>query len=167
MKEYSMYFLKNEFYETIRSVGGEWNDTKERPVICLLKIDNSDIYYAIPVGKWEHRDEKAQKRILSYINSPSKSLQSNFYHVGNTTTKSIFFISDVVPITDKYIERDYLGYDNKIYTVMNSNLRNELTRKLKRILRQERLHPNYFRQHITDMKNYLLSQKELKVHQTV
>lgn len=162
MNEYSMYFLKNEFYNIIRNIGGEWNDSKERPVICLLKIDDTDIYYAIPVGNWNHRNQQAQQRILSYINSNPKSLRSNFYHVGNTTVKSIFFVSDVVPVTSNYIERDYLGYNNKIYTVMNTNLRNELVRKLKRILRQENLHPNYFRQHITDIKNYLQNEIQLK-----
>ena len=45
---------------------------------------------------------------------------------------------------------------------MNTNLRNELVRKLKRILRQENLHPNYFRQHITDIKNYLQNEIQLK-----
>ncbi|MCR5112258.1 MAG: hypothetical protein K6B38_15350 [Ruminococcus sp.] len=157
MKEFSMYFLKSEYYNIIRSVGGQWNDSKERPIVCLLRVDDSDIYFAIPVGNWEHRDEKAKLRILSYINADSKKLSSNFYHIGNTTVKSIFFISDAIPITDKYIDRDYLGYDNKGYCILNKKLQAELIKKLKRILRQENLHPNYFRQHITDVKKYLLS----------
>lgn len=160
MNEYSMYFLKKEFYDLIRNIGGEWNDLKERPVVCLLNVDDSGIYYAVPVGNWNHRNPQAQRRILSFINSDTKKLSSNFYHIGNTTVKSVFFMSDVVPVTNKYIERDYLGYDNQIYTIENSKLQKELLRKLKRILRQENLYPNYFRQHITDIKKHLL--KELQ-----
>ena len=67
-------------------------------------------------------------------------------------------MSDVVPITDKYIDRDYLGYDNKQYVILNPNLIAELERKLWRILKFEDSRPNYFRQHITDVKKYLLTE---------
>ena len=86
------------------------------------------------MGDWEHRDELAKKRIESYLSLPENKLQSCFYHIENTTTKSIFFINDVVPITDKYINREYLGYNSKGYEIKNKKLIAELQRKLKRIL---------------------------------
>jgi len=161
MKENAIYFAKNSFYQIIRDLGGSWNDSKERPIVCLLKLkENTDIYWAIPMGDWEHRDEDAKKRIEKYMNLPDNKLQSCFYHVGNTTIKSIFFISDVVPITDKYISREYLGYNSKGYVIKNRKLIAELHRKLKRILYCEEKTPNYFRQHITDIKNYLIAEIE-------
>lgn len=162
MKEYSMYFAKPEFYELIRNIGGTWNDSKERPIVCLLKLDDSNIYWAIPVGNWKHRDNNAKTRINSYIQRNNRDLQSCFYHVGNTTVRSIFFISDVIPITDKYISSEYKGYDNNLYTIKNEKLKNELIRKLKRILRHENLNPNYFRQHITAIKNALINEEKTK-----
>lgn len=154
-----MYFATDEFYDLIRDCGGEWNDKKERPLVCLLKFNNEDIYWAIPVGNWNHRDDKAKDRIISYINKDKKQLSSCFYHIGNTTVKSIFFISDAVPISDKYIKSEYLGYDDNIYIISNNKLKEQLLIKLKRILRQEELHPNYFRQHITDIKNKLIQEQ--------
>lgn len=159
MTLHGMFFLSNEFYDVIRKIGGTWSDQKERPIVCLIKSsENEHLYWAIPVGNWDHRDDEAKKRIMSYINQDKRKIQSCFYHLGKTTVKSIFFMSDVIPITDKYIERDYLGYDNKQYIIHNPKLIAELERKLWRILKYEDSKPNYFRQHITDVKKYLLDE---------
>ena len=159
MIEKGMYFGKEAIYQLIRSLGGQWNDSKERPIVCLIKSkENEKLYWAIPVGNWAHRDEAAKNRIMGYINSNNRSIRSCFYHLGKTTAMSIFFISDVIPITDKYIDREYLGYDSQIYIIKNPNLQAELERKLKRILAYEKINKNYFRQHITDIKEYLLSE---------
>jgi hypothetical protein len=74
------------------------------------------------MGDWEHRDELAKMRIESYLILPENKLQSYFYHIGNTTTKLIIFICAVVPITDKYINREYLGYNSKGYEIKNKKL---------------------------------------------
>ncbi len=157
MKENAIYFAKNDFYNIIKENGGEWNDTKKRPVVCLFQDkNNSGLYWAIPMGAWNHRSDAAKGRIESYINLPESNLASCYYHVGNTTQKSIFFISDAFPITEKYIEREYTGYTSEPYVIKNPNLISELHRKLNRILYFESSTPNYFRQHITDVKNALI-----------
>lgn len=139
MREGIIYFVKSEFYEIIRTIGGEWNDNKKRPVVCLLKLkERDDVYWAIPMGDWNHRDQVHKQRIMRYINLPENDLRSCYYHVGRTTGKSIFFISDVFPVTDKYIER---------------------------VLYFETKRPNYFRQHITDIKNFLLNEEEDKTYE--
>lgn len=159
MTEHGMYFAKKDFYNLIRSIGGKWDDSKERPIVCLIKSsENENLYWAIPVGNWEHRSDEAKNRIMSFINADKRKIQSCFYHLGKTTVKSIFFISDVVPITDKYIDRDYFGYDNKLYIILNKSLIAEIERKLWRILKYEESKPNFFRQHITDMKKCLLEE---------
>ena len=131
MREHAIYFGKNEFYELIRQLGGKWADTKERPIVCLLKsTENPELYWAIPVGNWNHRDAKAQARINTYLSYDVSDIRSCYYHVGNTDQKSIFFISDVVPITDKYIEREYIGkYTEVIYEIKNKKLIAELEKK--------------------------------------
>ncbi len=163
MKEHGMYFGKKEFYQIIRNLGGTWNDSKERPILCLIKsLEHDNLYWAIPVGNYEHRDEKAKSRIQKYMNYDKKDIRSCFYHIGKKKKKSIFFISDVVPFTDKYIDREYLNKTKKIHIIKNKTLLSELEYKLKRILAFEKTKPNYFRQHITDTKNYLIS--ELKTN---
>ena len=76
----------------------------------------------------------------------------------NTNEKSILFISDVVPIIEKYIDREYKNKSKKIHIVKNKVLLSELEYKLSRILELENRKPNYFRQHITDVKNCLLGE---------
>ena len=159
MIEHGMYFGKSEFYQIIRDNGGSWNDSKERPIICLIKSTECDnLYWAIPVGNYEHRNEQAKERIQKFIQYNKKDIRSCFYHIGNTNEKSIFFISDVVPITDKYIDREYLNQSKKIHIVKNKVLLADLEYKLRRILSYEKNNPNFFRQHITDIKNYLIEE---------
>ena len=159
IQERSIYFAKNDFYEIIRELGGAWNDAKKRPIVCLIQlVEHNDIYWAIPIGNFNHRDEKAKARIESYMGRKSSDITSCYYHTGKTTVQSIFFMSDVVPITEKYIEREYKGFDDKLYQIKNKPLLAELERKLRRILYYEDKNPNSFRQHITDIKNYLLNE---------
>ena len=155
-----MYFGKNEFYQIIRDNGGVWNDSKERPIICLMKsVECNDLYWAIPVGNYEHRDEEKKKRIERYMNYDKKDIRSCFYHVGKTNEKSIFFISDAVPITEKYIDHEYKVNNIHVIVQRNEDLL-EINRKFRRIIAMENRKPNYFRQHITDVKNYLIKELE-------
>lgn len=157
MIENGMYFGKASLYDLIKENGGAWNDSKERPLVCCIEsAEMKGLYWAIPVGNWNHRDDKAKERMKRYLDLPESDIRSCFYHVGNTTVKSIFFISDAIPITDKYIEREYFMIGKKdIYVIKNAVLITELRRKLFRLLSVENAHPNHFRQHITDIKNVL------------
>ena len=162
-----IYFAKNAFYQIIKNVGGEWNDQKERPLVALIPSNvNPEIYWAIPMGDYDHRTEPQKKRIKSYMNRGNTDISSCYYHVGKTDKKSIFFISDVVPITLNYIEREYLigkGETRQQYIIKNPNLIKELERKVGRIISFEK---NYvaskgqpkFRQRILDIHNYLLAE---------
>lgn len=159
MKEKGMYFGKESIYQKIRDLGGVWNDSKERPIVCLLEsTERKGLYWAIPVGNWNHRDESKKQRIQKYLDSPESDLRSCYYHVARTTVKSIFFISDVIPITKEYIERDYLGYNKEHFVIKNPKLIEQLNHKLTRILSFENINNNYFRQHITSLKNSLIDE---------
>jgi len=118
-----IYFAKREFYQIIRDIGGVWNDSKERPIVCLLKMDDTDIYCAIPMGNLNHRSEKAKERLDFCLNIEESDIRSCFYHIGKTTTDTIFFISDVDPIKEIYIDREYLGFNNIHYVVNYSRLK--------------------------------------------
>jgi len=165
MQERSMYFGKSELYEKIRDAGGQWNDSKERPLVCLIKsTEHEDLFWAIPVGSWRHREKQAKERINRYLSFPKSDIRSCYYHVGNTNVQSIFFISDVIPITDKYINRGY-KVGKSIYQIKNPKLIQALEKKLKRILAIEATKNNYFRQRITDVKQILISELEFQASQ--
>ena len=157
MIQNGMYYMTDSYKELMHSLGGEWNDRKKRPIVCLLQsTENPDLYWAIPVGKVNHRDENVLNKINIYMNY--SDIRSCYYHIGRTTNKSIFFIFDVIPITDKYILEEHLGSDEQPYILKNHNLISALETKLKRILSWENANPNSFRQHITDVKNYLIDE---------
>ena len=110
------------------------------------------------MGKLNHRNEAQKERIDRFLSYPERDIRSCYYHIGRTSSMSIFFISDAIPITDDYIGEIHRGHDNKHYIIKNEKLVAELRRKLFRILSVENSKPNSFRQHITDVKAYLLSQ---------
>lgn len=54
MRENGIYFGKSDFYRVIRETGGVWNDSKDRPIVCLIKsTENDKLYWAIPMGNQE------------------------------------------------------------------------------------------------------------------
>ena len=165
MQEYGIYFGKESFYQKIRDIGGEWNDSKERPIVCMLKSKEVDgLYWAIPLGRWDHRSDEAQERINTYLSFPESDIRSCYYHVGNTDTKSIFFITDAVPIIESYVERAYLNRrTSEIYVIKNKVLIKEVDKKLRRILSFENSKPNTFRQHISDMRDALILELNVQV----
>ena len=159
MIERGLYYAAETFGEMIRQNGGIWNDTKRRPIVCLVKSrEHEKLYWAIPMGKLNHRDASQQERLRLYLNLPERDIRSCYYHIGRTTTRSIFFISDAIPITEKYIDTVHVGGDGKHFVIKNKKLIQELERKLFRILSYENARPNSYRQHITAVKRYLLSE---------
>lgn len=53
------------------------------------------------------------------MSKPNRDLRSCYYHLGRTTNMPIFFISDAIPITDKYILEEHKGSDNNPYVIKN------------------------------------------------
>ena len=102
MIEKTVYIGKQDFYDVIRSNGGIWTDSKERPILCVTKsLEHDSLYWAIPMGDLSHRKNEAQQRIHVYLAKDSTNIESCYYHLGTTNKQSLFFISDIVPITDK------------------------------------------------------------------
>lgn len=139
-----MNIVKNGIYFTnglknlVISTGGQFGDTKERPIVALIQSrENPEIYWAIPIGDLSHRDQSQIDRINTYINYTDNDIRSCFYHIGNTNKKTIFFISDVLPVQIKYITREYLVGNKQHYVIKNVPLLLELERKFSRILAWE------------------------------
>ena len=93
MIERGLYYANSSFAKVIKSVGGTWNDTKHRPIVCLIKsTENDELYWAIPMGKYNHRNGEQIKRLKKFLILPKKDIRSCYYHIGRTTSTSIFFI---------------------------------------------------------------------------
>lgn len=71
MIEKGLYYVNDDFKALIKSVGGEWNDTKRRPIVCLIESsEQNGLFWAIPMGKLNHRDTKQVERLNKYLNFP-------------------------------------------------------------------------------------------------
>jgi hypothetical protein len=166
VKQNGMYFVDG-IKELVRDVGGEYNDFKDRPVAALIQSESDPtIYWAIPVGDLEHRDEKGLDRIQRFMNCPKSDIRHHYYHIGRTNKKSIFFISNVIPITPAYIDREYLVFDSNHYVIKNKQLIADLNTKLKRILSFEKSkikqsNKHYFQQNIFGIYDVMLAENRL------
>ena len=96
------------------------------------------------------------------MNLSSDDLRSSYYYKGMTTKPAIYKISSCFPIIDKYIDHPYMS-NGKHVIVKNKDAVNIIFKKLKHILAFEGRNHNYFPQHITTIKEYLI--KELKEEQ--
>jgi hypothetical protein len=123
----------------------------------MQDMNNPAIYWAIPVSDVSHKNPKRMDRIKRYCGFPDRDIRSCFYHIGTTNKPAVFKISNVLPLTEKYIEGIYVSQG--IHLVLQDKQQIiEIRRKLSRILFDEKQFPNKYEQHITDIEKYLLAE---------
>ena len=158
MTEHCLFVVKQSFLDLLKNLGCEYDFDKgaKRPVFCCMKDINIDgLYWAIPTSDFAHRTNEQIKKYNDYLSKDKSDLRSCYYHIGKTTKPALFKISSCFPITDEYVDHEYTSCQ-KTVILKNKSLISELERKLRKILAFESTRPNYFPQHITDIKNTLL-----------
>lgn len=162
MKPTGFYKLSLKYIELVARLGGSYKDNKERPVYCCIQDrDCPDIYWAIPTSDIAHRTPKQLDRVKRYCDLPDRDIRSCYYHIGHTNRPAIFKISNVLPVTDSYIDGEYIS-QGKHLVLRDARLIAELTRKLSRILFDEQRHPDKYEQHISSIYSHLISDKKPK-----
>jgi len=130
MKPTGFYKLTPGFIDLVRRLGGTYRDSKERPVYCCIQDrDNPGVYWAVPTSDISHRAPEQINRIKSFCALPDRDIRSCYYHLGHTNRPAIFRISNVLPVTDKYIDGEYtsqgihlvLRDKNLITDILNSH----------------------------------------------
>ena len=111
MIENGFYKISPDFIQLIKGLGGQYLDTKERPIFCCFEDKyTKNIYWAIPTSDLSHRSEKQKEKIQSYCNlNINDDIRASFYHLGTTNKPAIYRISNCLPVTDKYIDGPYLS----------------------------------------------------------
>jgi len=155
MKPTGFYKLSNEYFGLVKRLGGNYRDRKERPVYCCIQDRiNPDIYWAVPTSDISHRAPEQLERIKGYCALPERDIRSCYYHIGHTNRSAIFKISNLLPVTEQYIDGEYTSQGVHL-VLRDSKLIAEIERKLSRILFDERRHPNKYEQHITSVYSFL------------
>ena len=91
VNEQGIYFPTSDFKDVIQKCGGQWNDKKERPLLCLIRsIEDPRLYWAIPMGDMAHRNDEQRTRIQTYLDMPKRDIRSCYYHIANTDKESLF-----------------------------------------------------------------------------
>ena len=158
MVEHGLYIIKKEFLTLVNELGGDCDNAHgyKRPVYCCIKDNLIDgLFWAIPTSDLDHRNSEQIEYYKNCISQPDSDLRSCYYHIGRTTKAALYKISSCYPITKKYIDHEFSSYGKHVI-IRRAETVNEIERKLKRILSFESQKPNYFPQHITDIKNYLI-----------
>lgn len=160
MVENGLYVIKRELLDVINSLGGDCDivNGNKRPVFCCLKDTKVEgLYWAIPTSDLSHRKDSQKEYYQTCLTCPDKDLRSCYYHVAKTTKDALYKISSCYPITEKYIDHPFIS--NNVHVVMKrQDDINEIRRKFKRILSMEFRKPNYFPQHITDIREFLINE---------
>jgi hypothetical protein len=155
MVENGVYIIKQEYFDKFKQLGCTFKDNKSgtRPTFCCVKDEIiPDLFWAIPTSKIT--SNKNMDRFLKYTDLPKYKLGYSFYHIGVTNVPCIFCISSCFPITNKYIEREYI-VNNRHLILKSTKQTEDVKNKLMNILKAEQLSPNKFEQKITTIRNYL------------
>ncbi len=162
MIENGLYVVKRDILDIIASLGGDCDirSGDKRPVFCCVKDVKIDgLYWAIPTSDISHRSEAQIEYYNLCMQRDEKDLRSCYYHIVRGNRTALYKISSCYPITDKYIDHEYTVNQTHVVVQRKEDIA-EINRKFRRIISMENRKPNYFKQHITDLKNYLI--QELK-----
>lgn len=149
------YIIKDEFFQRFSASGStfKYNKGNSRPTFCCFEDHiYPGIFWAIPTGTV---DGKNITRIKQYMEYDEKDIRRCFYHIGYTNRKAIFYISSAFPVTENYILREYTTNGVPL-EMKRQNLKQEIQKKLLKILTYENNNPNVLEPRITDIKNSLL-----------
>lgn len=164
MVEHGLYIIKKEFLKLVKQLGGDcdYYSGDKRPIYCCIKDKRIEgLYWAIPTSDLKHRSDGQKAYYEKCLEKPSNDLRSCYYHIGRTTKEALYKVSSCFPIIEKYIDHEFMTHGTHVI-VKRAETVNELERKLKRILSFEARNNNYFPQHITTLKNYLINELEIE-----
>lgn len=159
MKQGFFYIIKDEFFDKFEGMGCKFkhNKNNSRPTYCCFEdTRHKGLFWAIPTGSIENKN---LSRIQSYIDLDEKDVRSSYYHIGYTNRKAIFYISSAFPVTDRYVLRKYTTNGTPL-ELKKIRLKDEIRRKLLKIITYENHFPNRLEPHITTIKSALLEELE-------
>ena len=129
MKQRGFYIIKDSFFEDMNEPYLKGNKKESRPHYYCLEDSRSGIYWMIPLSS----------NVKKYENIIKKKLQTrgtcDTLHIAELADnrKSVFLIQDIFPITEKYIEREYIIAGNHLM-LTSVHIANEVEKKAKTVI---------------------------------
>lgn len=133
LQEKTFYFIKNKYFQDFPDKGLMQNhetingEKHGRPCFYALKDRvNPNIYWLIPISS------KVKKYTDIYNHKIKKFKSCDTLHFGKVLgEKRVFLIQNMCPITEKYIEEQYVVSGKKV--IIDNKLERDLLRKVNKI----------------------------------
>lgn len=126
--ENGFYIIDDQFYLDFPDKCLKQNDEENRPHFYCIKDDKYDLYWMIPLSRQYEKCEREIER------KRQESKRCDFYHIINIAgSKRAFLISDMFPVTEKYIKREYT-ISGSHFILLDQKQINDIRKKASRIL---------------------------------
>ena len=130
------YFVKDEFFNIIndRELMQKKENGKKRPCYyCFKRKDNDKIIWFIPVStKVEKYKNIYNKKIQKQIKLGKRPSIDTIVFGYVSNIYSTFLIQNMFPITEEYIEKQYIK--NKVAITLSNKLQKEIVNKANKVL---------------------------------
>ena len=130
------YFIKDTFFDVIEDkelMQNKENGSKRPCYFCFRSKENNEIIWFIPVSTKVDKYKKIYFKKLEMQKKRGKKLSEDtivFGYVSNTY--STFLIQNMFPVTEKYIESQYIK--NNVAIRLSNKLQKEIIYKANKVL---------------------------------
>ena len=130
------YFIKDTFFDVIEDkelMQNKENGSKRPCYFCFRSKENNEIIWFIPVSTKVNKYKKIYNKKIEMQKKLGKKLSVDtivFGYVSNTY--STFLIQNMFPVTEKYIESQYIK--NNVAIRLSNKLQKEIIYKANKVL---------------------------------
>ena len=132
----SFYFIKDSFFDVIDDpelMKNKENGNKRPCYYCFKSKEYDNIIWFIPVSTKIDKYQKIYDRKLEKQIMLGKTPSIDTIVFGNVAnTYSVFLIQNMFPVTEKYIESQYIK--NKVAIKLSNKLQSEIISKATKVL---------------------------------
>jgi hypothetical protein len=129
MKKTGFYIIKDKFFEDMSDPYLKGNKDGNRPHYYCMQDTSTGIFWMIPLSS---RIEK-YKRIMEKKEKAGKPCDILHIVKMDDNRESAFLIQDIFPITEEYIEREYMIAGNHLMLTSEHTAR-EIEQKARRVI---------------------------------
>lgn len=129
MVEQGFYIISDTFYQNFPDIYLKGNKKEHRPHCFAIPDKENGIYWMIPMSS---RIEK-YRQIIAKRESNGKTC--DILHIAklDNNKESVFLIQDILPVTEKYINREYTIAGNHL-RITSEHLAKTIQQKAKKTL---------------------------------
>lgn len=159
MEQNKLYFIKDEYFEKYKvsnmSLNKDADENGEHNRPCYYAFKEGNIYWMIPISSQIDKYEyEYQKSIKKYGVCDSISF---VYIKGN---KNAALIQNMIPVTEKYIDKIYTYFGTNTPIEINEKKKKELNAKARKVVRFARIGKKLTFTPILDFEKRLLEEQD-------